>query len=682
MITSIVILLRKKTTIKFRIFLFTGFMICSLYLTTLGAMQQHLSSTKEEKIDSLRFISNEVLTSASASALWRGRKDELAELTTKLVDSTDISFIAIYDTEGDLFFEYGERQKDVDAVEIRRDVEKLSVVPGFDHFESDGVAVSTEKVKLGYIEAQIDESSVSDLAWSGLWRNFAFLMIVCFLVLPLAYILAMSLVRPLRGIVSDLKRFESGDYENLIGNSKYNDEYGAISDALKKAGKSIASKTGEIEKANEELVERSKQLEHQRDIAMEARQLADEANAKKDVFVSNITHELKTPLTGVIASIDLIEQSIGTFFEGGNFIDMQQGNGRKQSQDFLQLISCIDLAKFSGSQLETLVNEILISIEDMYSDISLDLHPIDLVASLNKLVEAHKIEAVGRGLDFQIHVSSDPGIWVLADWLRLSQVVNGLLSNAVRFTERGHVEVKIRILDTKEQVSLYVEVNDTGVGISSSEKERIFSLFHIAEEPTKKVHSGIGTGLAIAQRICERTGSKLSLNSTELGKGSSFGFSCNFERCEAVNVVSIDARKTAKSVEKYRGIKLLYVEDSSTNQMIFKEYCKRYDVDLVVANNGLQGLEKCEHGTFDAFVVDCYMPVMTGYEMVEQLRSSGDEESFIVALTADSSKKNVAKCKDVGFNEFVAKPYTKETYRRLLDMVLEQKNERNVIGTN
>jgi ABC-type sugar transport system permease subunit len=228
MITSLVIWLRKKTTIKFRIFLFTGFMICSLYLMTLGAMQQHLSSTKEEKIESLRFISNEVLASASASALWRGRKDELAELTTKLIESTDINYIAIYDSEGDLFFKYGERDFDDNAVEIRRDVEKLSVVPGFDDFDSDGVAVSTEKVKLGYLEAQIDESNVSDLAWSGLWRNFTFLVVVCLLVLPLAYILAMSLVRPLRGIVSDLQKFESGDYENLIGNSKYNDEYGAI----------------------------------------------------------------------------------------------------------------------------------------------------------------------------------------------------------------------------------------------------------------------------------------------------------------------------------------------------------------------------------------------------------------------------------------------------------------------
>ncbi|BFM18731.1 hypothetical protein R50073_49140 (plasmid) [Maricurvus nonylphenolicus] len=681
MITSLVIWLRKKTTIKFRIFLFTGFMICSLYLMTLGAMQQHLSSTKEEKIESLRFISNEVLASASASALWRGRKDELAELTTKLIESTDINYIAIYDSEGDLFFKYGERDFDDNAVEIRRDVEKLSVVPGFDDFDSDGVAVSTEKVKLGYLEAQIDESNVSDLAWSGLWRNFTFLVVVCLLVLPLAYILAMSLVRPLRGIVSDLQKFESGDYENLIGNSKYNDEYGAISDALKKAGASISTKTGQIENANKELLDRSKQLEHQRDIAMEARQLADEANAKKDVFVSNITHELKTPLTGVIASIDLIEQSISSMFDEG-YLEKQSIDSRKQSLDFMQLISCIDLAKFSGSQLETLVNEILISIEDMYSDISLDLHPIDLVASLNKLMDAHKIEAIGKGLDFKVQVSSDPGIWVLADWLRLAQVVNGLLSNAVRFTEHGSVEVQVRVLGTKDQVSLYVEVNDTGVGISAAEKERIFSLFHIAEEPTKKMHSGIGTGLAIAQRICERTGSKLTLNSTELGKGSSFGFSCSFERCEAVNVVSIDARKTAKSVEKYRGIKLLYVEDSSTNQMIFQEYCKRYEVDLVVANNGLQGLEKCEHGTFDALVVDCYMPVMTGYEMVEKLRYSGDEDSFIIALSADNSKKNVEKCRDSGFNEFVAKPYTKETFKHLLDMVLEQKNERDVIGTN
>lgn len=678
MITPLVIWLRQKTSIKFRIFLFSGVMIFSFYLMILGAMQQHLSSTKKEKIDSLTFISNEVLVSASSAALWRGKSEELADLSRNLVDSTDINFIRIIDSAGDVFFQYGIPRPVGGDFDIQKDVERLSVVPDFGDIDSDGGSIASRKVRLGTIDVQIDETSVSELAWSGLWRNFTFLVVVCLLVLPLTYILAMSLVRPLKGIVLDLKRFESGDYEGLLGNRKYNDEYGAISDALKRAGQSISSKTSEIEKANRELVKRSKQLEKQRDIALEARQLADEANAKKDVFVSNITHELKTPLTGVIASIDLIEQSVNSIFDGEAFLPESESQRGIFSQDCKQLINCIDLAKFSGNQLETLVNEVLISIEEMYSDISVDLHPVDLAFSLDRLFESHRVRAKAKGLEFSVSSSDYKGVWVEADWLRMAQIVNGLLSNAVKFTENGEVNVQVRMLETKEKVSLFIEVNDTGVGISSTEKERIFTLFHIAEEPAKKVHSGIGTGLAIAQRICERTGSKLSLNSTELGKGSSFGFSCSFDRCEPVNVVSIGSKKNTATESLYKGIKILYVEDSSTNQMIFQEYCKRYGVDLVVANNGLQGLEKFKHGKFDVLVVDCYMPVMTGYEMVENLRSSGDQESFVVALTADSSKKNMEKCRDVGFDEFLTKPYTKGTFRQLLDMVVNRKRDKEV----
>lgn len=685
MFTSVAGYLRRKTTITFRIYLFAAMMVAVLYLSAVFALSAHVKATRDDRLNAVTYIANDILMKAAAHALWRGNALELSDISTGLLASTNIESIVVKDMQGDPFFSAHNDDMGEDPMMIRVDVVRTVLSAEYEDFESDSSETINRQAQLGELIVEINTKKLFALAWNDIWSRFALLIAMGLLVLPLAYILALSLVRPLKGIQRDLKRFEQGDYDSLSRNGRpvgfYTDEYSLISRALREAGQSIGLKTREIEQNNAELKARTEQLEVQYGIAIEAREFADEANAKKDVFVRNITHELKTPLTGVIAGIDLIEQSITRLVSDASMSDSNADylKQRAMHRDVMQMMSCVDIAKHSGHQLETLVNEILISIQDMYSDFRLDVQPVALMSSLEKLVSVQKAIALKKALSFNVSYNTSGAVWILADWLRVAQVLNALIGNAIRFTEAGSIAVSISVLENVDTVSLYVEVSDTGIGISGAEKERIFSHFHIAENPDKKVLSGIGTGLSIAQRICERIGGTLNLKNTTLGLGSSFSFSCDFHRCAEPNTLLVAQGPADRPLDiDVLNLRLLYVEDSLTNQQIFREYCDRHGVQLVLADNGKDGLEKFQHGRYDGLIVDCYMPVMNGYELVESIRGFESlnrlEPAFIVALSADNSDRNRRRCKDAGFDAFESKPYTRVAFHRIMEMVFLYKD--------
>ena len=671
--------LRNKTSIRFRVLLFGGLMVGALYVATVLAVNTYTSFAKETRLSSFDIITKELLTKACEYALSRGQPSELEGISQALLMWEEVHSLKVFDAQGEVFFSKSKEAvaKEESLIEFKADIVRQVIAPNYDELSDAASMVTTRRVALGQIQIQIIEDVLVNSVWSGIWSGFALMIIFILAVLPLSYILAASLVRPLKEIVSDLNKFERGDYSDLGSGAKYSDEYGLISLSLQKAGESISRKTKKINESNEALLLRSEELVEQSNKAIAAREVADEAVTKKDIFVANITHELKTPLTGIVAAIDLIEQSVAVLIEKQES-GLPVGIGYKQQQglsrDYMQLLNCVDIAKYSGNQLESLISEILCSIQEMYLDVDLEMSPVELPGSLRGLFDIHKGNAEAKGLDFSLKMEKSDDIWVLADWHRVAQVINSLLFNAVQFTEKGGIEIDARVYGDKNNVSLYLEINDTGVGIPESEKERIFSLFHIGESPENKLLSGIGAGLSIAQHISERIGGALSLQRSVPGKGSCFVFVCDFERCETDNVLAFKKLVNMKCSKSYT-LKLLYVEDSRINQMIFSEYCSRAGVEVVISNNGKEGLEKFTHGNFDGLIVDCYMPVMNGYEMVRAIReleaSESRQPSLVIALTADPSLKNRTLCMEAGFDEFVTKPYTRAIFYKVLEMVAD-----------
>lgn len=345
-------------------------------------------------------------------------------------------------------------------------------------------------------------------------------------------------------------------------------------------------------------------------------------------------------------------------------------------QTIFKATSCIDTARYAGNEISSMVNEILASIQDMYDGVFLNERKVNLSESVIKLVKSHEIYAKEKGLDFISSCSDCDDVSVITDWIRVAQVLNALIGNAIKFTEEGTVSVDIKLLVTSENVTLFVEIKDTGVGVTDKEKDAIFNLFHIGQHPRVKVGSGIGTGLTIAKKVAEKLGGNLSLKSSSAEKGSCFSFECTFKKAESdEDLDSGDKNSTDQDEFDVMGLSLLYVEDSSLNQMIFQQYCMRNSIKLILASSGEEGFEKYLSGRFDALIVDCYMPLGDGFEMVSKIRSREAEEnlvgSLIFALTGDNTEKNRKRCEKHGFDHFLSKPYTEETHKILMMKVIE-----------
>lgn len=680
MYKSFIRFLRRKTTINFRIYLFAGVMLFLFYIASIFSFISHLNDVKEERMNAINFIVTEILTKTAGQALWRGNREQLESVMTTLLDSTEIHRIIVLDSKGEVFASLGKTHSSPALMKnLMADVYWVKLAAEFNDIDNDLESVADRKEKIGQLSVDIDQDAISELVWSAMIEKSYALCIAVLLSIPVAYILVMSLVRPLRGIMDDLKRFESGDYSlEVPESSNYRDEYAMLSTALGRAGASIMKKTSEIEKANKSLRQHSKELENQVKIAIEARKSADEANERKDIFVANITHEFNRPLAGIVSAHKLIEGDIYELLARIDNIEPEKGVSTKEKIDLRETIfntiTCVNTARCASNEINDMVNEILASIQDVYDGIYLNERKVNLTDSLIRLVKSHEIDAIQKGLNFKFTCHGFDDIWVVTDWIRVAQILNSLIGNANKFTEKGEVNVNASILTNTESVNLHVEVKDSGIGITGKEMDAIFDLFHIGQQPRTKIGSGIGTGLAIAKKITAKLGGNISLKSSSVNLGSCFTFDCSFVRAIQDDGNDLGEPQTHAKQSLTKNINLLYVEDSMVNQIIFQQYCMRHGVNLTIASSGEEGFAKYSKGRFDALVVDCYMPLGDGFDMVTRVREyeqqiARPERSLIFALTGDNTEKNRKRCFEYGFDEFLAKPYTEEAHTYLMEKV-------------
>lgn len=250
MFASLIKQLRNKTTIKFRIYLFAVVMLFLFYIVSIFSFITHLSDVKNERLESINFVVKELLTETAGQALWRGNEDQLQSIASKVVQSSEVVKIEVFDTRGDVFVSIGDSNLEGDYKIIEVDVYRRLLEDDFDGFDADLGDLRTQAKKVGKLVVNIDQKAISELVWSAMIEKSFTLLIMLILSMPISYILVMSLVRPLKSMMDNLKRFESGDYKIKDSDNKYKDEYSMLSNALSKAGKAIDAKTREIEEAN------------------------------------------------------------------------------------------------------------------------------------------------------------------------------------------------------------------------------------------------------------------------------------------------------------------------------------------------------------------------------------------------------------------------------------------------
>jgi PAS domain S-box-containing protein len=367
-----------------------------------------------------------------------------------------------------------------------------------------------------------------------------------------------------------------------------------------------------------------------------ARQKAEEAAQSKQLFMSTMSHEIRTPLNEVIGITNLL----------------LQGNPREDQMDYIRTL------KFSGNHLLTLVNDVLDFNKMESGKIVFEQAQFNLSDFLDEIMRSYSYRSKAKELSFEIKKASNLPEEVIGDQIRLNQILSNLLSNALKFTNKGGITVNIRELKRLgNQSSLEFSVTDTGIGIAADKHSMIFESFTQATSDTTRHFGGTGLGLAICKKLIELQGGTIDIKS-EPGKGSTFSFILSFGVSE-----NSKQKEVADGPESFRGLegkKILVAEDNKINFFVANKFLVGWGVKVTHVENGQLALEALEKDDFDLILMDLHMPVMDGIEATRIIRNSGDERVRnmpIVALTAAIMSESHDKIDDLNINDYVLKPF-------------------------
>ncbi|ACL58166.1 ATP-binding protein [Methylobacterium nodulans] len=387
----------------------------------------------------------------------------------------------------------------------------------------------------------------------------------------------------------------------------------------------VREQTAMLEAANELL--RIEAVEH-----AAARTRAEAASRAKTEFLAVMSHEIRTPLTGMIGMMDLLS-SAELKPEQARWLD----GARRSSAALLRVLDSI----LSYGRAET-------------SEIALDIEPVDVRTLVEGVGALMQPVAEAKGLCLELEV--DPDLWPLhrADDGKIQQIIVNLVSNAIKFSERGVVRVEVVALDEDQDFqSVRFDVNDMGVGVPSDQLERIFEPFAQADNSITRRYGGTGLGLAISRRLAALMGGEVSAVS-EPGRGSTFSLTLRLERAERYHY---DAARRERGIEPVQSRQVLLIEDDEATRIVASTYLERLGHEVIAACDGASAVEALEQFRPDIIVTDVSLPDFDGPEVVARLRERlGDPHLPAVCMSAHVFPDDVERFVSLGMNAFVAKP--------------------------
>ncbi len=372
--------------------------------------------------------------------------------------------------------------------------------------------------------------------------------------------------------------------------------------------------------------------------------IAQEAVKSKQQFLSNMSHEIRTPMNAIIGFTKVILKT-----------DLSE-----KQREYLNAI------KTSGDALIVLINDILDLAKVDAGKMSFEKIPFRLSSSISSMLHLFELKIFEKNLQLITEYDKRIPEVLMGDSVRLHQIILNLVSNAVKFTDQGSIKVAVELISENDKnVSVQFMVKDTGIGIADSKKETIFDDFQQASSGTSRIYGGTGLGLAIVKKLVEAQDGHITLES-EISKGSSFTFTLVFEKTTSEpsfeEILELD--------EDNKNIKVLIVEDILLNQLLMKTLLDDFGFERDIADNGLIAIEKLESKSYDIILMDLQMPEMNGFEATEYIRNTMNSKIPIIALTADVTTTDLARCTEVGMNDYIAKPVNERIlYSKIIGLV-------------
>jgi PAS domain S-box-containing protein len=379
-------------------------------------------------------------------------------------------------------------------------------------------------------------------------------------------------------------------------------------------------------------------VKRKQDELLKAKEKAEVAMYEKQQFTSIMSHEIRTPLNAVIGMTNVLLME----------------NPRENQ------VAELNTLKFAAENLLVLVNDILDFSKIESGKVQLEKISFDIHKLVYNIKASYKFKADEKGIFINSVIDEDVPNIIIGDPMRISQILNNLISNAVKFTESGFVEVSLRkaIHMNESEIKVRFEISDTGIGIPASKMKTVFESFSQANIDTTRKYGGTGLGLTITQKLIQLYKSEIDVQS-EVGKGSTFSFDIIFILPEKNSVDKnsffVSERSASSEIKK-----VLLVEDNEINRIVTVKFLKRWNLDVDTAVNGKEAIQKLESGNFDLVLMDIHMPEMNGVEATQIIRKHENmvlRNIPIIALTAAAVDNERETLIQDGLSDYISKPF-------------------------